>query len=334
MKPVNRAHDPAAEEQASLWAARLEGATLEASDRADLDAWLAEKPTHRALLSEYCQFSADLEQQLPILVAKGEVKMPVPAPTRRRWNLGWLSLAGCGLAAAAVAVALFVNQPTASSQAETLATSVAQRQSFTLSDGTKVELNALTSLRVENTGDERHVRLASGEAFFMVAKDKSRPFIVDTPTGSVRVTGTVFNVRTDKGELDVAVVEGSVQVRPSEAVAGDAQPPSPLTANQRLTANGKVLVQTVSAEALDDLLAWRRGQMAFVDVPLREAIERVARYHGRGVRVSDAAAVKTVGGLYTIDKFDDFLNDLEGPFDLKLTHNSNGTVSVSLRTEK
>ena len=44
---------------------------------------------------------------------------------------------------------------------------------------------------------------------------------IETPAGSVRVTGTVFNVRTDKGELDVAVVEGSVQVRPSEAVAGD-----------------------------------------------------------------------------------------------------------------
>ena len=68
--------DPASEEQAALWAARLDGASLTATDRAALDAWLAEDAAHRALLSRYCQFSADLEQQLPLLVAAGAVELP------------------------------------------------------------------------------------------------------------------------------------------------------------------------------------------------------------------------------------------------------------------
>ena len=66
MNPSPHPH-PAAEEQASLWAARLDGSVLSATDRLALDAWLAEDPAHRSLLSHYCQFSADLEQQLPLI---------------------------------------------------------------------------------------------------------------------------------------------------------------------------------------------------------------------------------------------------------------------------
>ena len=73
MNTSDQNYDPVTEEQASLWAARLEGSSLSAADRAALDAWLAEKPVHRVLLSDYCQFSADLEQLLPSLVAAGRV---------------------------------------------------------------------------------------------------------------------------------------------------------------------------------------------------------------------------------------------------------------------
>ena len=59
--------DPAAEDQAALWAARLDGSVLSTADRIALDAWLAVSPDHRTLLSRYCQFSADLEQQMPLL---------------------------------------------------------------------------------------------------------------------------------------------------------------------------------------------------------------------------------------------------------------------------
>src|SRR5688572_32627171 len=91
----------------------------------------------------------------------------------------------------------------------------AERGSRTLADGTRVELNANTSLRFENTRTQRLVQLASGEAHFIVTKDESRPFIVQTPAGSVRVTGTTFNVRSDpaRNTFEVTVVEGSVQVR-------------------------------------------------------------------------------------------------------------------------
>ena len=78
-------HDPAVDEQAANWAARLDGDVLEADERAALDAWLAQEPSHRAALSGYCQLSADLEEQLPKLIASGAIRLP-PPPVRRHCN--------------------------------------------------------------------------------------------------------------------------------------------------------------------------------------------------------------------------------------------------------
>src|SRR4051812_22317586 len=105
MNSSQQHHDSVADEQAALWAARLDGDTLDGAQRAELDTWLAQNPSHRTLLSRYCQFSSDLEEKLPALVQTGAVSMPkLPnSPARRRWTftkLGAVALA----AAAAVAV--------------------------------------------------------------------------------------------------------------------------------------------------------------------------------------------------------------------------------------
>ena len=325
---------PAAEEQASLWAARLEGGTLGADDRNALDAWLAAQPAHRALLSDYCQFSADLEQQLPALVTSGAVKMPPAASPSRRRGFSWLALAG-GTLAAAAAVALFFTLSPPAPALETHATSVAQRQAFTLADGTRVELNAQTSLLVEHTRDERRVRLASGEAWFAVAKDKSRPFIVETPTGSVRVTGTVFNVRTDKvAELEVTVAEGSVQVRPSDTAGTGPREPSALTANQRLIATpAGVTLQGLTPAGVEDALAWRQGMIVTSGLPLRAALARFAQYHGRGINVTPGAENLSVGGRYSLDDLAGFLDLLVQLHPVRVHRDPSGLLRVSLLSE-
>ena len=83
MTSIRPAFNPAADEQASLWAARLDGSVLSAAERIALDAWLAVDPVHRDLLSQYCQFSADLEQKLPALIEASALDLP-PASARRR----------------------------------------------------------------------------------------------------------------------------------------------------------------------------------------------------------------------------------------------------------
>jgi transmembrane sensor len=316
-----------AEDQASLWAARLEGANLSSADRDQLDAWLNAKPEHRTLLATYCQFSADLEEQLPLLVATGLDSLPAETPANAKPRAFWW-LASSGLAAAAaVAIGLFISHSHPTTR--TAATAAGQRQTITLDDGTVVELNARTTLTVQNTANARHVQLAEGEAFFTVAKDKLRPFTVETPAGSVRVTGTVFNVRSETpADLDVAVVEGSVQVRPDGTTE-----PYLLKHNDELVAGGGGVKQSsLSAEQLGDVLAWRDGLVVSDGQPLQDAIARFARYHGRGISVTPAAGKLTIGGRYNLDDLDSFLSDLQ-QYPVRVTHQPNGTIRVSLRSE-
>jgi transmembrane sensor len=329
--------NPAAEEQASLWAARLDGAVLSAEQRIALDAWLAADPAHRAVLSHYCQFSADLEQQLPLLAGirelSAEVQPSLATARPHPWSR-WPMMASVALtAAAAVALVFWLARP--ASQFENLATPVAQRRALTLADGTRVELNARTSLQVEIDGRRRHVRLVTGEAFFAVHKDPSRPFIVETPAGSVRVTGTQFNVRADSlTVLEVTVTEGSVQARPGD-VGGQAAASVALTAGDKLAvrAGATPEVQTLSPTALANALAWRQGQAVFVSVPLREALACFARYHGRLITVTPDAANLPVGARVSLDDLDGFFATLQEALPVNVTRQPNGSVVVSRRTE-
>lgn len=323
--------DPVTDEQAALWAARLDGSVLSAADRTALDAWLDADPAHRTALSAYCQFSADLEQQLPLLegIKDGPAGIPPALTTAqpRPW-LRWPLMAGAALsAAAAVALVLWLGRPAA--QFAHLATPAAHRSAITLADGTRVELNAQTSLAVELDGRERRVRLAAGEAFFTVHQDAARPFTVETPAGSVRVTGTRFNVRTEAAApLEVTVLEGSVSARPTGA-NGAAAAPLALAAGDQLAAG---TVTHLSDDALNRALAWRAGRIVFKDTPLREALARFARYHGCGITAAPDVAELRIGSRHNLDDLDGFFSTLEEGMELKVTRNLNGTVLVSRRT--
>ena len=334
MNPSTPRLNPAAEEQAALWAARLDGSVLSADQRIALDAWLAADPAHRVLVSQYCQFSADLEQQMPLLAGirelSAEVQPSLATAQPHPWSR-WPLMASVALtAAAAVALVFWLARP--KSQFEALATPLAHRSALTLADGTRVELNARTSLQVEIDGAQRRVRLTAGEAFFAVHKDPARPFIVETPAGSVRVTGTQFNVRAQSpSAYEVTVTEGSVQARPGDA-DGHAASPVALTAGDRFTAQaGIVSVQALSPAALDNDLAWRRGQTVFDGVPLREALARFARYHGREITVSPDAATLPIGGRFSLDDLDGFLAALPDVLPVKVTRHPDGSIEVGLR---
>lgn len=319
------------DEQAAGWAARLDGGRLEAAERAELDVWLSESPTHRAALSDYCQLSADLEAPLTELVASGAVSLPSACQRVRR--RGFPRVATLALAAAAlISMGVWVALP--SPHVQNIATAVAQRRAETLADGTRVELNAHTSLRFENSKSERRVRLGGGEALFSVAKDHSRPFIVETPSGSVRVTGTVFNIRNEPAatHLEVTVLEGSVHVRPSALGDSANAGAFSLAAGEQLTAGIRgVDVQTLSRGTIDDVVAWRDGAVVFKGVPLHEVVARFAHYHGRRIFVHPSVANESVGGRFGLDDFGAFIAALEVALPVKVAYDLSGAVTIHPR---
>jgi transmembrane sensor len=330
MKPASRTPTPAEEDQAALWAARLDGSVLSAPDRIALDAWLAADPLHRALLSDYCQLSADLEQQLPLLegikVTSAD-QQAAPAPAQSQPWLRRPAWVGAVLTAAAAVALAFLWNARIPTQSANVATAVAQRSELTLADGTRVQLNACTALAVDLGRTERRVRLAGGQAFFAVTKDAARPFIVETSAGLVRVTGTQFDVRSETNDqLEVTVTEGHVQV----SVDGrGAAAPFALGVGDRLTAGPEgVAVRELSAAELERALAWRQGQIVFAGTPLREALARFARYHGRTITADDDVAALAVGSRYSLDDLNKFFEGLEETLHVQVKPNPDGSVRV------
>lgn len=329
MNPSFSPSNPAADEAASLWAARLDGSDLSAQERSELTRWLNADPSHRPLLSSYCQFSADLEPPLAALVESGAVQMPVSPPAASR-GARWKIYVGSLLMAATAAIALAVWFAQPVTQFNGISTPLAHRQSVTLSDGTRVDLNSQTQLQVAITRSERRVRLLGGEAFFAVHKDPARPFVIETPGGSVRVTGTTFDVRSENAaSLEVTVVEGSVQVRPGDSGALKG-PPVLLGAGDQLSSGpAGVSVKALPTAAVDDALAWRKGQIVFDGVPLKDALARFARYHGQKLQVADDCANLTVGGRFSLDDPQGFYAGLEEFLPVRITTDPSGFVRVT-----
>ena len=299
------------EAAAARWAVRLEGEPLSAVEQRALEAWLAGDPARRAELSRLCQFSADLERALPALVADGafDLARETAAAARPAWRR-WAPAAGLA-AAAVVGLGLWFSAPATAPRA--ISTPPSHRQSIALADGTRADLNALTSLKVDfSDGHRRLVRLDQGEAFFNVAKHPDRPFIVETPGGRVRVTGTVFNVRTDaSGRLEVSVIEGTVEVLPVAGAATAAEPLHLGAGDEVALATGRVALRRVRPEVAAEAAAWRDGWVVFDAVPLGEALQRFAAYHGRSITVAPEIAGERLGGRFGLDDLDGFLKDLE-----------------------
>ncbi len=325
MNPSQPPFDPDTDEQAALWAARLDGSELTAAEHASLEEWLAADKARGQLLSEYRGLSGDLGRVLPALAAEGRVEAPrrERRPVRSLLANRWLAPAA--LVALVVAAAVWTQMP--SGRPQTIATNTAQRRSFTLADGTVVELNANTSLTVENGRAERRVHLAGGEAFFVVSRDKSRPFVVETPAGVVRDIGTQFNVRAESDtDLEVTVTEGSVQVSP----VGNQDGPKVLVAGDQLAAlDGTVSVKALAARTLEDALAWRKGMIVCDGMPLSEAVARFARYNGIKITVTPGAARQKIGGSFSIDDPDSFYDDLQTMYKVRVAHETDGSARLS-----
>ncbi len=175
-----------------------------------------------------------------------------------------------------------------------------QRATFRLADGTEVMLNAESRLRVPAafgmTGRAREVQV-SGQAYFTVVHDATRPFTVRTGRGVIRDIGTRFDVRAysdDAGER-VAVAEGEVAVRGAASAAAAVS----LRAGQMaaLASTGHVTVAPTADVASE--LAWTRGRLEFENVSLAEAARRFGRWYDLDVRITGAElAQRRVTGSY------------------------------------
>jgi transmembrane sensor len=178
---------------------------------------------------------------------------------------------------------------------------------LTLSDGTEVWLNAATRLRFPfHFGKSTREVYVEGEAYFNVAKDAQRPFVVRTALTSVQVLGTAFNINTyHAGTVKTALVTGSVITRGKGNEKQTLQPG--IQADY-----GADKGFTTSHFDEEEVLAWRSGIYYYHRIPVINLIEEASRFYGvRFVLDKDKFAGKSLTGLMDRKRLDDFLSDLK-----------------------
>lgn len=152
---------------------------------------------------------------------------------------------------------------------------------LTLDDGSVVHLNNDTYLIYpEKPESKTREVILDGEAYFMVAKDAERQFIVHTKQGDVKVYGTEFNVSTreTEGATEVVLVEGSVSVTPAGGEERQIEPGQKATLGEALT---------VEAVDVEQYVAWNTGKFAFQDWPLSRVMTVIAKWYGFRVEFAD-----------------------------------------------
>lgn len=216
---------------------------------------------------------------------------------RPRRHLRWQAPAL--LAAACLAVTfLFLQRPaTGTASPEIAATaplvlsSLSGYAKHTLEDGTVLELKHGASVLVQYTAAQRRVRIVQGEAFFSVAKNPARPFVVQAGDITVRAVGTAFNVRLGTASVEVLVTEGKVQVAPSAPSAQPVAPVPLLVAGQfAVVPLGLTSTPAVTSFSQGDqsrLLAWQPHLLEFDSTPLHEVVATFNRCNHVQLRLAD-----------------------------------------------
>jgi transmembrane sensor len=182
-----------------------------------------------------------------------------------------------------------------------------------LSDGSKVTLNTDSEIRVDVTETERRINLEQGEAFFDVAKDPSRPFVVKAGNKRIIAVGTQFSVRRDEDDVRVVVTEGAVRV---EQPSGDGVPGTKVSAGGvARTRHAKLAVQERPLPEVEELLSWRTGYVVFHETSLADAVAELNRYNVRQIVLQDPVVADiVVSGNFRATNIDSFVGLLEDGF--------------------
>lgn len=326
------------ERDAALWLARRDAGGWADRQQTALDAWLAEDAARRvaflrleAAWQESARLQAfaagDVAGRIP---ARGEwARSPYFAPSigsnraaatrgrnatlrkRRRWPI-FAGIAASLLVAAAVAGG-FVWPATTHVDRAAWETAMGARKVVHLPDGSTATLGSETALHVAFSRGERDLELTRGEAFFDVAHDTARPFVVHANGYRVTAVGTRFDVRREAGQLRVVVTRGLVRL---QSARDPAKPPSMLPAGSIATvADGDVAISQVTADEATEALSWRSGFVVFHRTPLADAVREFNRYNARQIVIADSSLdALRVGGNFKLDNSDAFVRLMQAVF--------------------
>ncbi len=307
------------EEQAADWLQVLHEGMPSDSVMADFDRWMNLSARHSEVYAEMSEsyyaldfgdgFGGSLdeskggEQESEIALACSQVVPIASAPKKTaassrstRRPLAYVSALVGSLAVAASFFAVFIlGQFSLPHTAAELVSPIGEVKLHELADASTVHLNTNTSLNIDYDVDDRSLSLISGEAYFSVAKDPSRPFVVHTDGATVKALGTEFMVHNrGAGKIRVSVYESSVEVfHPqylSDAVV--------LEEGDLLEFGPDILNPTVTSLAEDTQPSWRENRLIFNNATLSEVAEILGEYHRGKILIGDEVQNVRISGVF------------------------------------
>lgn len=298
--------------QAADWVVQLRAPDRPANCEREFAEWLSASPLHvreylraievwESLADTGIDAGSSRNELVNAATASGLVEFPLQggAPVaKRRGGLRWAALASVPIVMALAYLGWRHNLPLE------VTTAIGEQRSTVLPDRSIVELNTQSELRVAYTSKERRVELVRGEAFFEVAADPTRPFIVATEFATARALGTRFSVYRSPSGTVVTVAEGRVLVRHAGS-AGES------VAGQVSQGEAVEVVPGTQAEAgpgrpvqmrrvdVDRSLAWRSRRLIFEGEPLSNVVREFNRYNSPPLVIVDPQLLdQRISGIF------------------------------------
>lgn len=359
-------------EQASNWYYRLQQADVSEDDVINWQNWHNADEAHRQAfekIEEVIQLSSQVDQihwptNDDLLVDKYDGDMPIAQWQKQQrameidkqhrfsWR-DWFvfdrppvwAIAGVSFVlVATLTLGILFNQrePVSSAQNDLNValheTQAAEHRDVMLDDGSRITLGAKSLISVTYSDKQRRVLLERGEAFFDIAKDPKRPFIVVSGNRFITAVGTAFNVTRRDDRVVVTVTEGTVVVeeegetnpvdQPANVKTGKDESDSTaiLKAGQQLAYGNDKVTEVVTTDT-EVVTAWRKGRLNYLGEELRYVIADVNRYRDKPIRLGDnAAANMQFTGTVFQDSIDTWLESIAEVFPVEVNRMANGEV--------
>ena len=345
--PSAQARRERAAAEAIEWLQRLDSGEMSATERTDFVEWLRESPIHVAETLRMERLSAELRQFRAWTPSPGPSEAstnkvvhlrPEQGTVRRQWLPPARRLRVSALAASVVLVLVavaWIGRPTGAYE---IRTQNGERRELTLDDGSVVRLSPNTDLQVEMTPTQRLLALKEGEAVFRVAKDPTRPFLVNAAHATVKAVGTIFAVTRNGESVVVTVAEGQVMVTPLAAgwqkTSLAAPSAIPLRQNERVSISPVGAVGEVRHVEANRPIDWAEGQLVFENAPVGEVVARFNRHNQLQIHVADTKLSSLpVSGIFDADDPQSFIEFLTTFAGARIVSSGPAGVVILTRTE-
>lgn len=354
------------ENEAATWLIRLDREQpLDADEKQAFTEWLNRSPAHRQELVEQNKFWSNHDLTKMLLPKAEEIKqsqsdtakqsfwqrlIPMPA---KQVALTMFTVTAIGL------LSLVLPNDTLLETNGVYATVIGEQKTQELADGSVIELNTNSEVEVKFDDEFRNIRLVKGEAHFIVAKNKDKPFRVYAKQGRVQAVGTEFSIKINPDEIGVLVTEGRVAlaalaqqstqaaktaltgIKPDPFVKGFSKQMTLLDAGQRAVLKPfdsfkSLTSESVSIDNLSDQdymqegQAWRDGWLVFSGESLEQVVNEIRRYSPVTIDIVEPEIKQlSIGGRFKIGDIDGVMLALENNFGIKVVKISSSHIELS-----